>query len=129
MSKLHITIVSPASTFYDGEADYLQLPVHDGLIGVYPGHAPLVSILGVGPIIVKDGGKDEQFIVDGGFLEIRSDRVTVLATQASSISDIDAEQARRDYEEALQIKPLSETEFEGKQQKLASSRVRMRLGS
>jgi F-type H+-transporting ATPase subunit epsilon len=74
-------------------------------LGVLPHHTPLVSMLGVGELRIRKGGAEESFAIVGGFLQVRPDRVVVLAETADMASEIDrekAQQARREAERALE---------------------------
>ena len=70
-----------------------------------PHHAPLVSMLGVGELRIRKGGPEESFAIAGGFLQVRPDRVVVMAETADMASEIDlerAQEARREAERALE---------------------------
>ena len=70
-----------------------------------PHHAPLVSMLGVGELRIRKGGAEESFAIVGGFLQVRPDRVVVMAETADLASEIDlekAQEARREAERALE---------------------------
>jgi len=72
---------------------------------VLPHHAPLVSTLGIGELRIRKGGQEEAFAIVGGFLQVRPDKVVVMAETADMASEIDletAQQARRDAEKALE---------------------------
>ena len=74
-------------------------------MGVLPHHAPLVSMLGVGELRIRKGGTEESFAIVGGFLQVRPDKVVVMAETADMASEIDlekAQQARREAERALE---------------------------
>ena len=129
MGNLNISIVSPASTFFEGEAEAAQIPVHDGLIGVLPGHAALVSVLGIGVLTVRQKGKEERIIVDGGFLEVKNNRVIVLANNAEYLKNVDVKKARVDFDEAVKITATTDSLYERKMNRLASLRIRMKYGS
>jgi F-type H+-transporting ATPase subunit epsilon len=72
---------------------------------VLPHHAPLVSMLGVGELRIRKGGAEESFAIVGGFLQVRPDKVVVMAETADMASEIDLEKAqaaRRDAERVLE---------------------------
>ena len=102
---LHLEIVTPERLAYSEDIDSVTLPGVEGELGVLPGHAPLVSMLGVGELRIKRGGTEESFAIVGGFLQVRPDKVVVMAETADLASDIDlerAQEARRDAERALE---------------------------
>ena len=102
---LQLEIVTPERQVYSDEVDSVQVPGSEGELGVLPHHAPLVSTLGVGELRFRKGGVEESFAIVGGFLEVRPDKVVVLAETADMASEIDlekAQEARREAERALE---------------------------
>jgi F-type H+-transporting ATPase subunit epsilon len=102
---LLLEIVTPERLAYSDTVDSVQLPGIEGELGVLPHHAPLVSMLGVGELRIRKGGAEESFAIIGGFLQVRPDRVVVMAETADLSSEIDlerAQEARREAERALE---------------------------
>ena len=102
---LLLEIVTPERLAYSDTVDAVNLPGIEGELGVLPHHAPLVSMLGVGELRIRKGGAEESFAIVGGFLQVRPDKVVVMAETADMASEIDLErahQARRDAEQALE---------------------------
>jgi F-type H+-transporting ATPase subunit epsilon len=102
---LQLEIVTPERLAFSDEVDSVQLPGSEGELGVLPHHAPLISTLGVGELRIRKGGAEESFAIVGGFLQVRPDKVVVMAETADMASEIDlekAEEARREAERALE---------------------------
>jgi F-type H+-transporting ATPase subunit epsilon len=102
---LQLEIVTPERQVYSDTVDSVQVPGSEGELGVLPHHAPVVSTLGVGELRFRKDGTEESFAIVGGFLQVRPDRVVVLAETADLASDIDlekAQEARREAERALE---------------------------
>jgi F-type H+-transporting ATPase subunit epsilon len=102
---IQLEIVTPERLAYSDMVDSVQLPGSEGELGVLPHHAPLVSTLGVGELRIRKAGSEESFAIVGGFLQVRPDRVVVMAETADLASDIDlekAQEARREAEKALE---------------------------
>jgi F-type H+-transporting ATPase subunit epsilon len=102
---IHLEIVTPERLAYSDEVDAVVLPGSEGELGVLPHHAPLVSTLGVGELRIRKGGTEESFAIVGGFLQVRPDKVVVMAETADMASEIDlekAQEARREAERALE---------------------------
>jgi len=79
----------------------------EGQLGILPHHAPLMTILQAGELIVRRGGEEDTLAISGGFLEVRPDRVIILADQAERAEEIDidrAEAAKKRAEERLSKK-------------------------
>ena len=102
---LKLEIVTPERLAYSDTVDAVVLPGSEGELGVLPHHAPLISTLGVGELRIRKGGEEELFAIAGGFLQVRPDKVVVMAEMADMASDIDLEralEARREAERALE---------------------------
>jgi F-type H+-transporting ATPase subunit epsilon len=102
---LLLEIVTPERLAFSDTVDSVQLPGSQGELGVLPHHAPLVSTLGVGELRIRKGGTEESFAIVGGFLQVRPDRVVVMAETADMASEIDlerAQEAKREAERALE---------------------------
>jgi F-type H+-transporting ATPase subunit epsilon len=102
---IQLEIVTPERLVYEDEVDSVNVPGIEGELGILPHHAPLVSILGVGELRIRKGGQEESFAIVGGFLQVRPDKVVVLAETADISSEIDlekAQEARREAEKALE---------------------------
>lgn len=100
-----LEIVTPERLAYSDEVDGVVLPGSEGEMGVLPHHAPLVSTLGVGELRIRKGGNEESFAIVGGFVQVRPDKVVVMAETADMASEIDLEKAqaaRHEAERALE---------------------------
>ena len=80
--RLQVVIISPERTIFEGTADSVVAPAWDGEVGILRGHAPLMALLGSGDLRVWQAGKVEHFHVEGGFLQVVDDVVTVLSERA-----------------------------------------------
>src|SRR6187399_2520 len=101
---LLLEIVTPERQVFSEEVDSVVCPGVEGELGVLPHHAPLLTTLGVGELRIRRGNEEEFFAIAGGFLQVRPDKVVVMAETADLASEIDleaAEKARRDAERAL----------------------------
>ena len=104
MSSFKIDIVTAERVVYSAEADVVIAPGVEGQLGILPHHAPLMTILQAGELVVRRGGEENSLAISGGFLEVRPDRVIVLADQAERAEEIDiarAEEARKRAEQRL----------------------------
>ncbi len=88
-------VVTPERELLDQEADSIVVPMYDGELGVLPGRAPLIGRLGAGELRISQAGQTERYYVDGGFVQIRANVVTVLTQQAARPREIDAAAAER----------------------------------
>jgi len=110
---IHVDVVSLSESIYSGDAEFVVLPGLMGELGIYPQHAPLITQIKPGEVRIKIPGQEEPQIVfvQGGFLEVQPDVVTVLADTAIRARDLDeakALEAKQRAEEALQNKTSKE---------------------
>jgi F-type H+-transporting ATPase subunit epsilon len=104
MSSLKVDIVTAERVVYSSDVDIVIAPGVEGQLGILPHHAPLMTILQSGELVVRKDGKEESLAISGGFLEVRPDRVIILADSAERAEEIDvarAEAARKRAEERL----------------------------
>lgn len=76
---MRVTVISPDSAVFDGEADSVVAPAHDGQVGILANHAPMMTLLGTGTLQVRQGGVTRRFRVAGGFLQVVDNTVRVVA--------------------------------------------------
>ena len=106
MPKLSVEIVTAErQVFAEDEVDMVVAPGSEGVLGILPRHAALLTTLKPGAIRIKKAGNESAMAVGGGFLQVHNDRVLILADTAEREEEIDearAEEARRRAEQALQ---------------------------
>jgi F-type H+-transporting ATPase subunit epsilon len=116
--SIKLDIVTAERIVYSEEVDAVIAPGIEGQLGILPHHAPLMTMLQGGELVARKGGQEESMAISGGFLEVRPDRVIVLADQAERAEEIDtarAEEAKKRAEERLrdrQTKGLDEARAE-----------------
>src|SRR5437763_2455271 len=81
--RLQCVVVTPERTLFDHLVDFVALPLYDGELGVLPGRTPLIGRLGFGELRTKEGTTAHRYFVDGGFVQVRDDVVTVLTNRAT----------------------------------------------
>jgi F-type H+-transporting ATPase subunit epsilon len=106
MAKLSVEIVTAErQVLAESDVDMVVAPGGEGVVGILPRHAPLLTTLKPGAIRIKKDGAETSMAVGGGFMQVNADRVLILADTAEREDEIDAaraEEARRRAEEALQ---------------------------
>ena len=101
---LNVELVSQEkSIFTENAVDMILIPASEGIIGVLPNHAPVLTTLSEGELIIRKQNAEESFIVFGGVVDIRPDKVVILADLAESTYDLDLEAARAARERAAQL--------------------------
>ncbi|MEE8354064.1 MAG: F0F1 ATP synthase subunit epsilon [Dehalococcoidales bacterium] len=129
MAGIRLDIVTAERQVYSEDVDLVVAPGIDGEMAILPGHAPLMTTLQPGELLIRRGGEETPLVITGGFLEVRPERVTVLADAAERVEEIDAEraeEARRRAEERLGEK-LGATDLAHAEAALHRSLVRLRV--
>ena len=104
MPSLRLDIVTAERVVYSEDVDVVIAPGIEGQLGILPYHAPLMTTLQAGELVVRRGGGEDSLAISGGFLEVRPDRVIVLADSAERAEEIDlarAEAAKQRAEQRL----------------------------
>jgi F-type H+-transporting ATPase subunit epsilon len=117
---LHLEIVSPERLAYSDEVDMVIVPGLDGQLGILPHHTRLISALGTGELRIKKGGTEQILFISGGFVEVRPDRVVVMADLAEHSDEIDEELA-------VAARKRAEAELERARDPVDIARVRAAL--
>jgi F-type H+-transporting ATPase subunit epsilon len=101
-SQLRLVLVTPETTLVDEPVNALRFPLYDGQIGILPGRAPLIGRLGYGELSVTlaDGSKTAYFI-DGGFVQVKENIVSLLTDRALTRDQIDATAVQEKLREAV----------------------------
>jgi F-type H+-transporting ATPase subunit epsilon len=102
--KLTVEIITAERRVLTDEADMVIAPAVEGIVGILPRHAPLLTALNPGVMVLKKDGQEEMLAVSGGFLQVSHNRVLILADTAERAEEVDeqrAAEARIRAEEAL----------------------------
>ena len=104
MPDIRLDVVTAERMVYSDSVDMVVAPGFEGQLGILPHHTPLMTALLPGELRIKKGGEEVSLVISGGFLEVRPDKVVVLADTAERADEIDverAEAARRRAQERL----------------------------
>jgi F-type H+-transporting ATPase subunit epsilon len=103
-SHIHVEVVSQERPlFNEPEADMVVVPGSEGVMGILPNHSPLITTMNYGELIVRKGEAEETFIIYGGVVEVRPDKVVVLADAADFAAEISLREAEEARARVLQI--------------------------
>ena len=81
---MHVSVISAERSVFDGEADAIVAPAYDGQVGILPRHAPFVTLLGEGIVKIRQSGSETiRLAVAGGFLQVASNVVRIVARRAN----------------------------------------------
>ena len=117
---LRLEIVTPERRAYEDDVDMVIVPGRTGQLGILPRHTPLISSLGVGELRIKKGGTEESLLISGGFVEVRPDKVIVMADLAEHSEEIDEQRA-------IEARKRAEAEVERTKDPIDLARVRAAL--
>jgi F-type H+-transporting ATPase subunit epsilon len=82
-----LNVVTPEGLYFEGEVSSLVLPAHDGLLGIWKDHAPMVNELGKGEVLARlSDGSEKKFFLSGGYLQVLNNNISVLALEVSENS-------------------------------------------
>ena len=132
MNKINLKITTPERVVYkDEEVDSITLPTSQGEITVLPGHIPLISVLQPGEIVVRNSKEEIVMAVSGGFLEVLSTKVVILADTAERSEEIDikrAEEAIKRAEELKNTRAVDVREFASLTVQIEKELARVKVG-
>lgn len=128
MSTFLLEIVTPDHIVYSGEVNALSVTGVEGELGILPNHIPLVTPLQVAPIRIKIGDQTTAVAVNGGFVEVRKDKVVVLAESAELAQEIDVDRALAAKERAeMRLNAGNQDDIDFKRAELALKRAMNRI--
>jgi F-type H+-transporting ATPase subunit epsilon len=128
--RLTLEVATPSRSVISEQVDEVVVPGIEGYFGVLPGHAALLSTLGIGELTYRIGREERHAAVAGGFCEVRNDKVIVLADSVELPAEIDrarAERARERAEQRLAGRAQEEIDYVRASAALARALVRLQV--
>ena len=123
MADLRLVLVTPEKTLFDRPLASIRVPMFDGSAGIYPGRAPLVGRLGIGELkLLGNDGLSESFFIEGGFIQIKGELVSVLTNAAMPVSKISRKAAADELAKAQSEKAKTDEEVVSNARKLERAR-------
>jgi len=109
--SLQCVVVTPEEEVFSETCDFVVVPLYDGEAGIYPDRAPIIARLGYGELRISVAGELRRYYIDGGFLQVQDNVVSILTARIFSGSEIDSEQVRTQLEDYLsQLKDSTDSE-------------------
>ncbi|SFT25291.1 F0F1 ATP synthase subunit epsilon [Paenibacillus sp. BC26] len=127
MSSFLLEIVTPERKVYAQDVNMIIVKASEGEMGILPNHIPMVTPLRIAPVIIKKDRSEETIAVNGGFLEIRKDKVVILAESAELPGDIDLSRAESAKQRAEQRINGKRDEYDQLRAELALQRALNRI--
>lgn len=126
-SVMQCIVVTPEATVREGTAQFVALPLYDGEIGIAPLHAPMIGRLGYGEMRIVEGGKTERLYVDGGFVQVVDNRVSVMTNRAIPADRINSDVAAEQLAAARRRQANSPELLELRDRAVAQARAQLRV--
>lgn len=122
-----LEIVTPQKKVFSEDVRFVVAPGIEGELGILPDHAPLISALNIGVLRIQQDGKNFKVVVNGGFMEVRNSRVTVLANSAERVENINVARVEAAKQRAEQRLASGGADIDVARAELALKRAIMRL--
>ena len=123
----HLVVLTPYARYLEGDATFLNVRSEDYDLGIYPGHAPLISTVSICKMIIRFGKEQYIYAVGGGIINIEKEKITLILNSVERSDEIDigrAEDAKKRAEDRLKV---SSEEVDVQRAKLALLRALNRL--
>ncbi len=127
LPEIQCLIVTPEKTVVDQRAEFTALPLYDGEMGIAPGHTPMIGRLGSGEMRIRAAGQTSRFYVEGGFVEVLDNVVTVLTSRAVPAEEIQPEVVAEQLRAAQRRPARSDDEFAERDRLAAQYRSQARV--
>jgi F-type H+-transporting ATPase subunit epsilon len=126
-SSLRVVVVTPEQTVLDATADFVALPLYDGEIGVAPGHAAMIGRMGYGELRIGREPSSQIYYVDGGFVQVADNVVSVLTNRAIPAKKIDPAPIREALNQAAASKAAGDDQIDRRERQVAQARAQLRV--
>lgn len=126
-NELTCTVVTPERALLDVKADFVAIPLYDGELGVLPGRAPLIGRLGFGELRIRTGDQTTFLYVDGGFVQVRDNTISILTSRALRANEIKPEVVEKALETSLEAQKKATGPEAQQAQLLAQQKARTQL--
>jgi F-type H+-transporting ATPase subunit epsilon len=127
MAQLSCVIVTPEKTALDRQVDFLAVPMYDGEMGIAPGHSALMGRLGSGELRLRHGGATDSYFLEGGFIQVQQDRVSILTDRLRPLASLSKTEAATALAAAEKLPSVTDREFSRRQDALHAAREAKRL--
>jgi len=125
--SFHCSVITPERSVLDCEAKAVVFPAHDGEMGVLRDRAPLVCKLGIGALRINGTDGEKVFFVDGGFVQMLDNDLTILTSQAKNASELNAAAAEKALDDARAMKIPDDAAYTKRSNALARAGAQLRL--
>ncbi len=127
MSEIQCIVVTPERTALETTSEFVVVPLYDGELGVSPGHSPMIGRLGYGELRLRSGNSTTRYYLDGGFVQVIHNTVTVLTNRAVPAKELNEAAAHDQLRHALQRSIATPEEEEIRDRLVAQARAQIRV--
>jgi F-type H+-transporting ATPase subunit epsilon len=120
-------LITPEAALAETQATSVVLTAHDGELGVLHNRAPLLSKLGIGRCKIESPQGTQEYFIDGGFLQVLHNQVTILTPNATAVADIDAAEAEKDLQRARAVIAVGQHALEVRAQDIKRATTKLKL--
>lgn len=127
MATIKCVVVTPEATSIEKDAEFIAVPLFDGEKGISAGHSPMIGRLGYGELRLRTGSTVERYYVDGGFVQVEGNIVSLMTGRIQPASELDAAAAEEEIRTAMK-KPVNTPELlEIRDRSVERARAQVRL--
>ena len=124
---LRCIVVTPEETVLEGEATFVALPLFDGEIGIARNHSPMIGRLGFGEMRICEGADTTRYYLDGGFVQVADNLVSVLTNRAIPSEAVDGDAAQQQLSDALVRTAAGDDQIALRDHSLSQARAQLRI--
>jgi len=128
MAPMLLEIITAERQVYSDEVDVVLAPGIEGNLGILPHHAPLMTVLQPGEVMIRKDGVENYLVVTGGFMEVLGNKVTILADAAENSDEIDEQRAQAAVESAQERVRSRESDVQLEEALHSLRRAQVRVG-
>jgi F-type H+-transporting ATPase subunit epsilon len=126
-ADLRVVVVTPEQTVLETTTDFVALPLYDGELGVAPGHAPMIGRLGYGELRIGHEPNSQRYYIDGGFVQVSDNVVSVLSNRAIPAARLDATAIEASLQAAVAQPAAGEDQMARRDRAVAQSRAQLQV--
>jgi F-type H+-transporting ATPase subunit epsilon len=127
MATLQCIVVTPEQTLRDSAASFVAVPLYDGELGIAPDHSPMIGRLGAGELRIRLGDDEARYYVEGGFVEVINNVVSVLTSRAVPADKLDAAVAQEQLSSARTRPANTPDSMAARDKAVSQARAKLRV--
>ncbi len=126
-NSLRCVVVTPEETVLDTTAEFIALPLFDGEVGIGRHHSPMIGRMGYGELRIRNGDETSRYYVDGGFVQVADNVVSVLTNRSLAVDSLDAEVAEEQLKTALSTTTTGDEQLAIRDRTISQARAQIRM--